>query len=271
MAVNTHLVSVTEDIVIKEVKKLPYRTAPWWYLHWRAVLAELVSTTLLLFLGCMTCIPLDGVNTNPPLYTPLGFGFVVLFNIQAFGHISGAHMNPSVTLAAVIWGIMPVNLGVAYAVSQCIGAFLGYGILMELLPSDSLSGGICISQPHLKHTVNQALLVEVLLTAALIFMVCSVWDPVNEEKKETNSLKFGLTVSGLAIAGGPLNGGSMNPARSLGPAIWTGRWTSHWIYWVGPLIGGAMAAIFYKHVWTKVEKINHPKVLSLTADLNGEV
>ena len=271
MAVNTHLVSVTEDIVIKEVKKLPYRTAPWWYLHWRAVLAELVSTTLLLFLGCMTCIPLDGVNTNPPLYTPLGFGFVVLFNIQAFGHISGAHMNPSVTLAAVIWGIMPVNLGVAYAVSQCIGAILGYGILMELLPSDSLSGGICISQPHLKHTVNQALLVEVLLTAALIFMVCSVWDPVNEEKKETNSLKFGLTVSGLAIAGGPLNGGSMNPARSLGPAIWTGRWTSHWIYWVGPLIGGAMAAIFYKHVWTKVEKINHPKVLSLTADLNSEV
>lgn len=267
MTVNTHLVCVPEEIVIKEIKGQPNKIIPWWYLHWRAILAELVSTTLLLFLGCMTCIPLDGVNLNPPLYSPIGFGLIILFNIQAFGHISGAHMNPSVTLAAVIWGKMSVGLGITYALAQCTGAILGYGILMELLPADTSYDGICITQPHTRHTVNQAFMVEVLLTAALSFIVCAVWDPVNEEKNESNSIKFGLTVSGLAIAGGPLNGGSMNPARSLGPAVWTGRWTSHWIYWAGPLLGGAMAATFYKYIWGKFEKIKEPKVLFLSDEV----
>lgn len=216
---------------------------------WKAVLAEFISTSFLVFLGCMACIPIEGFSIQPPLYAPLAFGLAVLLNIQAFGHISGAHMNPAVTLGAVLWGKMSIALGFAYMIAQCSGAIAGYGILKAVSPLDLVHDGICTTQPHAQHTLAQALTIEVILTAALNFLNCAFWDPSNERSLESVSIKFGLTIAGLSITGGPLTGASMNPARTLGPALWTGTWNAHWVYWVGPFLGGALSAIFYKYVW----------------------
>lgn len=221
----------------------------WCRQQWRPILAELISTMLLVIFGCMACIPLEGFDPQPPMYAPFAFGFAVLFNIQIFGHISGAHMNPSVTLAALIWNKMTFPLTIAYVIAQCAGATLGYGILVGVSPMDLTGDGVCLTLPHVNNNVFHTLGIEMLLTSALSFLNCAFWDPTNIDKQESLPIKFGLTIAGLSLAGGPWTGASLNPARSLGPAVWTGVWTMHWVYWVGPLIGSAIAAILYKYIW----------------------
>ncbi|XP_068631261.1 aquaporin AQPAe.a-like [Battus philenor] len=250
MTTENHIVDVIKSVSVKGSKILPNREMLINFTSsWKAVTAEFISTLLLLFFGCMSCLPLQGHSNQPPLYAPFGFGFIVLFNIQAFGHISGAHMNPAVTLGAVLWGKMTIPLGIAYFIAQCSGAAIGYGMLLAVSPVDLIPAGICTTQFQTQLTEIQALAIEVVLTASLNFLNCAIWDPTNASNLESVSLKFGLTITGLSIAGGPLTGASMNPARSLGPALWTGQWSTHWVYWIGPLFGGSLSALFYKHVW----------------------
>lgn len=221
----------------------------WWRREFKVIFAEFVSTMLLLFLGCMTTIPLTGFDIQPPMYSPIGFCMAVIFNITTFGHISGAHMNPSVTLSAVIWGKVSIPLGIMYVVAQCGGAIVGYGLLLSVSPVDLITSSIGATLLHPQLTVYQGLVIEIFLSAALGFINCAVWDPVNKEKQDAIPLKFGFTIAALSLAGSPLTGASMNPARSLGPIVWSGNWQFHWIYWVGPIIGGAFAPIIYKLVW----------------------
>lgn len=239
------VIDVTETKVAPNKPKTNTLTG-WFSAQWKAILAELVSTMLLVLFGCMSCIPIEGLTQQSPLYAPLGFGLAVMFNIQIFGHISGAHMNPAVTLAAVIWGGTTVAVGFAFFIVQCLGAFIGYGILIGLSPVDLSLGGICVTLPHHALTQFQSLGVEIVLTAALVFVCCGLWDPVNAHKQDSVPIKFGLTIAGISIAGGPLTGASMNPARTLGPALWTGIWTYHWVYWAGPFVGSVIAVLFYK-------------------------
>ncbi|CAH2093607.1 unnamed protein product [Euphydryas editha] len=267
MAVNSPTIVLTEKKIGKEFKKQPsQKITSFWTNHWRAILGEFVSTTLLIFFGCLTCVPIEGLPVTP-LYSSIGFGLIVLFLAQSFAHISGSHMNPSVTLGAVILEKMPIPLGIAYTIAQCCGASLGYGLLIGLSPSD-ITDGICTNRPYLKHTIYQTLGVEVIFTGSLMLFICALWDPVNEEKNETISIKFGLGLSGLAIASGPLAGVSMNPAKSFGPAIWTSIWTAHWVYWVGPLLGVVIASSFYKLVWLKEKYVEEQPILAWTDDTN---
>ncbi|XP_026496860.1 aquaporin-like [Vanessa tameamea] len=232
----------------------------WWSKNFKIMISEFVSTFLLLFLGCMTCIPIDG-QTIQPMYSPIGFGLVVLFNITTFGHISGAHMNPAVTLSAILWGTMSIPLGIMYVIAQCGGAIVGYGLLLSVSPIDLVPDSICTTVPHPNHLMYQALIIEIVLSTALGFINCAVWDPVNKEKQDAIPLKFGFTIAALSLAGGPLTGASMNPARSLAPAFWTGNWNTHWVYWVGPILGGAFAPIFYKFMWLEDdEKANRTQI-----------
>lgn len=218
-------------------------------MSWKAIFAEFFSTSILIFLGCMSCLPIAGFTIQPPLYAPLAFGLIVLLNIEAFGHISGAHMNPAVTLGAVLWGKMSIALGSAYIIAQIIGAIAGYGLLLKVSAVDVVSNAVCTTRPQGQHTVFQAVVIEAILTAALNFLNCACWDPMNKKSLESVSVKFGFIVTGLCLAGGPLTGAGMNPARSFAPALWTGTWDSHWIYWLGPLLGGALSVLFYKYIW----------------------
>ncbi|XP_060801691.1 aquaporin-4-like [Amyelois transitella] len=232
----------------------------WCRSQWKAIAAEIIATMILLLLGCMTCLPIDGFHILPPLYSPIGFGLIVLSNVQIFGHISGAHMNPFVSVIGVIYGKISAATGIAFIIAQCIGSTLGYGILMYLSPHNLAEKGICLTLPHSTLNDYQALGIEMVLTAVLSLLICALWDPANAAKQESVALKFGFTIIGLSIAGSSLTGCSMNPARSLGPALLTGRWESHWVYWVGPLVGGTLSAVFYKYMWLTNPEIKNLEV-----------
>lgn len=268
MAENSPTIVLTEKKDVKEFKKQrPQKITSWWTNHWRALLAELIATALVIFFGCLACIPIDGLPVTP-LYSPIGFGLIILLLVQSFAHISGSHMNPSVTLGAMILKKIPIPLGIAYITAQSFGATLGYGILVGLSPTDVITDGVCANHPHLKHTIYQTLGAEIIFTGTLMLLICALWDSVNEERNETVSIKFGLALSGLAICSGPLAGVSMNPARSFGPAVWTGIWTAHWVYWVGPSLGIAISAWFYKLVWLKKKNVKEQPILAWTDDGN---
>lgn len=252
-AINT-LSEIVESKVTTDKNDKNRSILTWFTSHWRNIFSEFISTLMLVLLGCMGALPIPGMNSV--VYTPLGFGMVVMFNVQIFGHISGAYMNPAVTLATVIWGSVSLPLGIAYVIIQCLGATAGYGILNALVFMDLAANGVCVSQTLSGQNVLQSLGIEIIITAALIFINCAIWDPVNKDKQDSASIKFGLTIVGLSLVAGPLTGASMNPARSLGPAIWTNIWTEHWIYWVGPFVGSTFAAVLYKFIFLEKLKEN---------------
>ncbi|XP_035438701.2 aquaporin-4-like [Spodoptera frugiperda] len=215
---------------------------------WRGVLAEFIATLILIMLGCMTCLPIKGIDPN--IYAPFGFGCLVAVNVQIFGHISGAFMNPAVVLASVIRGNTSLCLGIAYTLAECAGAIVGYGILFLITEIDIFVNEICVTTPVPELYWYQSFVIEIAITAVLSFVCMSVWDPVNARNTDSTSIKFGVTILGLILVAGPWTGASMNPARSLGPAVWTGQWAQHWIYWAGPLLGSGAAALLYKFIFT---------------------
>ncbi|XP_075970021.1 lens fiber major intrinsic protein-like isoform X3 [Anticarsia gemmatalis] len=221
----------------------------WTRRWWRALLAEVVSTALLVWLGCATLVPVAGPGSVLLTHPALGFGFVVIANICAFGSASGAHMNPAVTLGAVLYGQLPVLPALGYVVAQLLGAALGFGGLVATSPGAAIAGTVGVTLPGPDVSPLAAMVTEVVLTGTLVLAVCGVWaahDPLSPD--HAAPVKLGLVIAGLVYAGGPATGASLNPARSFGPALVQGHWQHHWVYWVGPLLGGALAALLHRWV-----------------------
>ncbi|ETN65688.1 hypothetical protein AND_002539 [Anopheles darlingi] len=228
-------------------------------------LAELIGTGLLVMLGCMGCV--SGLGHTPGHFElAINFGLIVMIIVQVFGCVSGSHLNPAVTAGAWVYDLVSTKMALAYVAAQCIGSFMGYGILKMLTPAAVFESakdpgaGFCVTQPNPLITTIQAVGVEFVATMVLILVCCGVWDPRNAKHHDSVALKFGFTVGALAVAAGPYTGASMNPARSLGPVLWNGVYTAHWVYWVGPLTAGFLTAFAYKAVFRRevpVELPNH--------------
>ncbi|KAG8238604.1 hypothetical protein J437_LFUL018400 [Ladona fulva] len=154
-----------------------------------------------------------------------------------FGHISQAHLNPAVTVTAVVLGMLTWPKAILYVITQCLGAVFGFGVLKLIIPCGLITSpplvdpeiGFCTTVPSLALTSFQAILAEGIATAVLILVVCGVWDKRNANNTDSAPIKFGLTIAALAMGLGPFTGASMNPARSLGPAMWNHVWTRHWV------------------------------------------
>jgi len=226
--------------------------------------AELIGTALLLFIGCMGCITEYESMPVPHYMSALSFGLTVMLIIQCFGHISGAHLNPAVTMVTVILGILDISVAPMYLIGQFAGAVLGLGALKMLVPAEYVAQeiydarsntttsrlGLCTTAPHPKVSTMQALVIETVITAVLILVCCAIWDKRNEQKQDSVPLRFGLVIATIAIAAGPFSGASMNTARSFAPALLNGDWKDQWIYWVGPTAGGLLAVFFYKGLYS---------------------
>jgi MIP family channel proteins len=169
----------------------------------------------------------------------LAFAFVVLAMIYALGHLSGAHINPAVTLA--FWTVrrFPSAEVVPYVAAQCMGAVAASFLSRSALGTAG-SGGATLPTV----SIAAAFGVEWLLSFVLMFVIMAV---ATDERVADGfaAIAVGLTVGFCALVGGPLTGASMNPARSLGPAITSGVWQSHWVYWLAPVTGMFIAARAY--------------------------
>lgn len=151
----------------------------------------------------MGCVKTDTFANNA-LQAGLNFGLVVIICIQSVGCISGAHINPAVTLAALIYGKISVIMSFVYVVAQIIGGFLGYGLLKLVLPvaiikSPEADHGFCITLPHSEIGALKAFGIEFIISTVLIFVCCGVWDSRNSAFGDSVAIRFGLAVSGLAI------------------------------------------------------------------------
>jgi len=168
------------------------------------------------------------------------FGLVIMVMIAAVGHLSGAHFNPAVTVAFALTRHFPWRDVPLYLVGQLLGAVGGAWVLRLLLgPAAGLGATLPAGSPL------QALAIEVLLTAVLMFVIVSVATDTRAVG-QLAAIAIGGTVALDALWGGPLTGASMNPARSFGPALVAGLWRAHWIYWLGPFAGASLGAILYQ-------------------------
>lgn len=220
------------------------------------VLAEFLGTGMLMLLGCMCCVAGFG-HTPTNVSAGIGFGFVVMMVINTFGVVSGAHINPSVTIAAFVYKMVTFPMLILYIIAQFAGAICGYGLLMAVSPYQYFTAaldegnGSCVTAPHEDLGTWEAFGVEFLITSTLIWNCCGLWDPRNAKNTDSTSVKFALIVAGLSIAAGPYTGASMNSARTFAPAVWNGSYKQLWIYFVAPPLAGLIMPLIYKYVFRR--------------------
>lgn len=170
----------------------------------------------------------------------LTFGLVIMVMIAAVGHISGAHFNPSVTVAFALTRHFPWRDVPSYIGGQLGGAILG-ALTLRLTLGDTALLGVTLPAG----SVGQSFGLEVLLTAVLMFVIIAVATDTRAVG-ETAAIAIGATVALDALWGGPISGASMNPARSLGPALVAGIGEAQWIYLIAPFIGAAIGGYLYQ-------------------------
>ena len=225
----------------------------------RAWFAEAIATYALVFFGPLSVILSvvvfgDGLTIESILMISLGHGVVIALMVYAFGHVSGAHINPAVTIPMMITKKISVADGIGYIIFQVIGAIIATLSLMAILPEIGkpvLWGGHGGPSELLNHSVMSGFVVEVILT---FFLVLVIFMTVVHKKapKSVYGAAIGGMVFLLHLVGVPLTGASMNPARSLAPAIATGDaglLEIQWLYWVAPIIGGIIAGVVMNYVF----------------------
>ena len=224
----------------------------------KSLSAEFVGTSLLVFIGCGSCIGGDPAEEPDQLddqanivRIALCFGITVATLAQTMGHVSGCNINPAVSLGLIVGGKLGLMKGCAYILCQCGGAVLGSVMLYAVVPSQA-RGAAGLGKTNLAANVTliQGLTIEMLITMVLVMIVfAAAADSINAATvKGSAPLAIGLSITTCHLFAVPLTGSSMNPARSLGPAVILQNFSNHWVYWVGPLLGSILAAIFYQVV-----------------------
>jgi len=212
-----------------------------------SLVAEILGTMFLVLVGCGSCmIHETGENGTDVVRIALAFGVTVATIAQSIGHVSGCHINPAITCGLIVGAKVGVIKGLLYIVAQCIGGLVGAGLLKAFLPSTqkTLPGITGLTNV----SAGQGVGIELFITFVLVLVVfAAAADEHNSASvKGSAPLAIGLSITTCHLYAVPLTGSSMNPARSLGPAVVGGDMTNHWVYWVGPILGGILAAVVYQ-------------------------
>ncbi|XP_019734626.1 aquaporin-4 [Hippocampus comes] len=221
---------------------------------WRAVGAEFLAMLLFVFLGVGSTINWSALTNSskstpdPKVLISLCFGLSIATLVQCFGHISGGHINPAVTAAMLVTKKVTIVKALFYLVAQLVGAMAGSGIVRLVTPS-TLTDNMGISAVNAEVGVGKGLLVELLLTFQLVFTIFATCDSKRTDLGGSASLAIGLSVTIGHLFGIPYTGASMNPARSFGPAVVMANFKDHWVYWLGPMLGGVLAALLYEFLF----------------------
>lgn len=201
-------------------------------------LAELIGTFGLVFCGTGAII-INDISSGVVTHTGIAitFGLIVTAMIYTFGDISGAHINPAVTIAFWLSGRFAAKLILPYIISQLMGAVIASSMLRFLFPGHDTLGSTFPSG-----TILQSFVLEIILSFLLMFVIITVSTGA-KEKGITAGLAIGSVVLLEAMFAGPITGASMNPARSIAPAIVSGHFQHLWVYVAAPVIGAAMAIL----------------------------
>ncbi|KAM4106379.1 hypothetical protein ACB094_04G061400 [Castanea mollissima] len=201
----------------------------------RATLAEFISTFIFVFAG-------------------EGFLLVPLFAaVSASINVSGGHVNPAVTFGTLLGGRISVVRAIYYWIAQLLGSIVA-ALLLRLVTNMRPAGF------YVSHGVGEwhGVILEIVMTFGLVYTVyATAIDPKRGSLGTIAPLAIGLIVGANILVGGPFDGASMNPARAFGPALVGWRWDNHWIYWVGPLIGGALAGLIYEYMVIPTDVPHH--------------
>ncbi len=207
--------------------------------------AEFIGTFVLVLFACGTAAVVGCNGASPDaayLLTALSFGLVIVAMAYSIGNISGCHINPAVSIAMLTSGKMTVKDFVGYVVAQILGAIAGAAVLMALIGVESGLGANGLYQGD----IAKSLIIEVILTFVFVLAILGVTSKV--ENSSVAGLVIGLSLTLVHILGIHFTGTSVNPARSLGPALFVGgeALSSVWVFILAPLVGGVLAAIVYK-------------------------
>ncbi|KAI8896073.1 aquaporin-like protein [Globomyces pollinis-pini] len=214
-----------------------------------AAIAELIGTTFFIFLSLtavQSAVTLGSTNAGSLsasviLLIATAFGLSLMVSIAMVAHISGGHLNPAVTIALAAFGLVSIPRAAMYIVAQCIGATLGAVFTIMVTP------GPLLGYNAVNPAVGQsgAIVAEILLTFVLVI---TVFMTAVEGKMNPGvaPMFIGLSVFVIHLAGIPIDGTSVNPARSFGAALISGKWADQIVFWLGPIIGGLLAAGVYK-------------------------
>ena len=209
--------------------------------HSKAALAELIGTFTLTFIGAGA----GALSEGKLLDVAIAHGFALVVIIYAWGSISGAHVNPAVTFGIALAGRMDWGKAILYWIAQFAGAVLAGYTLLYILPAGSGLGETTGKWTSIDPT--KVIVIEGILTFLLLVAVFA--SGVQGRNGNIAGVAIGLVLTMDILAGGPLTGASMNPARTFGPAIVSGALANHWVYWVGPVAGAVLASVIYNNLF----------------------
>lgn len=219
----------------------------------KALVAEFIGTFTLIFVG-VGAIACDVMTGHMLGLTgiALAHGLAIAVMVSATVAVSGGHLNPAVTFGALVTKKIDLLNGIAYIVAQCLGGIAAAYVLKLAIPDQVLvaaSYGIPVVTKGI--TISQGFFTETVLTFFLVFVVFGT--AIDKRAPKVGGLFIGLAVAMGVMMGAAISGAAMNPARFLGPAVAGGGFENTWLYWVGPLVGGGLAALVYKYALEEKE------------------
>ena len=224
----------------------------------RAWFAESIATFCLVFFGPLSIVMAaaafgNDLSIEGIIMIAIGHGAAIGLMVYTFGHVSGAHINPAVTISMLVTRRIGIKDGIGYIVFQLIGAIIAAFSLKTILPDLGAKVNLGTQggpSALLNHSAMSGLAVEIILTFFLVTVIF-----MTAVHKKAAAGMHGIAIGGmiflLHLVGVPLTGASMNPARTFGPALISGYWDFHWIYWAGPIIGAVIAGLIMNYVFVK--------------------
>lgn len=218
----------------------------------RNYVAEFIGTFALIFIGAGAIVT-DAFSKGGVglIGIAVAHGLILSLSINALGHISGAHFNPAVTIAMLATGRIGLGSAIGYVIAQLLGGSVAGFLLAAVFPAQAVAAaklGTPLVASGLGFGAGVA--IEAVLT---FFLVTAIFGTAVDPRGPKSVAGFGIGLVLIAdiLVGGPLTGGSMNPARTFGPALAGGIWENHLVYWIGPVVGALIAAFVYDGVFLK--------------------
>lgn len=213
----------------------------------RRSVAELLGTFAFVFIGAGSVASKYFPEATYGIFgVAVAHGLVLAVMVTAFMGISGGHLNPAVTLGLLAARRTDIRSAAAYIVAQLLGGVLA-ALLIKVVYPLGVVRPISLGTPVVANTIqfHQAMIMEGVMA---FFLVSAVYGTcINPAAPRLGGLGIGLTLMFDMLVGGPLTGAAVNPARAFGPALISGQWVAHSVYWVGPIVGGVLAALLWEH------------------------